>query len=88
MEVDACLLGRPPRFTGSEAEWSDGSFQARAHFNTVNRSMADHLDAVERNSERGVIRSSFGDVALRTDDVAAGTTFASVEGGTGQRFRG
>ena len=30
MEVDARLLGRPPRFTGNEAEWSDWPFQARA----------------------------------------------------------
>ena len=58
MEVDARLLGRPPRFTGNEAEWSDWSFQAGAHFDTVNPSMADHWDAVET-----LLLSSIGDVA-------------------------
>ena len=66
MEVDARLLGRPPRFTGNEAEWSDWSFQARAYFDTVNPSMADHLDAVETNSERVILLSSLGDVATET----------------------
>ena len=64
MEVDARLLGRPPRFTGSEAAWSDWSFQARTYFDTVNPSMADHLDAVETNSDRVIHLSTFGDVAV------------------------
>ena len=64
MEVDARLLGRPPRFTGNEAEWSDWSFQARAYFDTVNPSMADHLDAEETNSDRVITLSSLGDVAV------------------------
>ena len=64
MKVDARLLGRPPRFTGNEAEWSDWSFQARAFFDTVNPSMADDLDAVETNSERVITLSSLGDVAV------------------------
>ena len=57
--------------------------------------MADHLDAVETNFERVTSLSSLGDVAvenaedvLRTEDAAAGTTFALVEeGGTRQRVR-
>ena len=64
MEVDARLLGRPPRFTGNETEWPDWSFQARAYFDTVNPSMADHLDAVETNSERVIPLSTLGDVAF------------------------
>ena len=52
MEVDARLLGRPPRFTGVETEWSDWSFQARAHFDTVSQSMADHIDAVKAVGDR------------------------------------
>ena len=64
MEVDARLLGRPPRFTGNETEWSDWSFQARAYFDTVNPSMADHLDAVETNSDRVIPLSTLGDVAV------------------------
>ena len=61
MEVGACLLGRPPRFTGSEVEWSDRSFQARAYFDTVNPDMADHLDATK--SERVILLSFLGEVA-------------------------
>ena len=61
--VDARLLGRPPRLTGNEAECPDWSFQARAYFDTVNPSMADHLNAVETNSERVILLSSLGDVA-------------------------
>ena len=64
MEVDARLLGRPPRFTGNETEWSDWSFQARAYFDTVNPSMADHLDAVETNSDRVIPLSTLGDVVV------------------------
>ena len=48
MEVDARLLGRPPRFTGIETD----------------SSMADHLDAVETNSERVIPLSTLGDVAV------------------------
>ena len=48
MEVDARLLDRPPRFTGIETD----------------PSMADHLDAVETNSERVIPLSTLGDVAV------------------------
>ena len=65
MVVDARLLGRP-RFTGNEAEWSVWSFQARAYFDTANPSVADHLVAVETNSERGILLSSLGDVAAES----------------------
>ena len=63
MKVGARLLGRPPRFTVSEVEWSDRSFQARAYFDTVNPDMADHLDAVETKSERVILLSFLGEVA-------------------------
>ena len=63
MEVDARLLGRPPRFTGTETEWSDWSFQARAYFDTVSQSMADHIDAVEANVDRAIPLSSLNDAA-------------------------
>ena len=63
-ELDARLLGRPPRFTGNEAEWSDWSFHASAYSDTVNPSMADHLHSVETNSERVISLSSHGDVAV------------------------
>ena len=64
MMVDARLLGRPPKFAGNETERSDWSFQARAYFDTCNPSMADHLDAVETNSERVIPLSTLGDVAV------------------------
>ena len=41
-----------------------GFFQARAYCDTVNPSMADYLDAVETNSERAILLSSLGDVAV------------------------
>ena len=63
MEVDARLLGRPPRFTGNETERSDYSFQARAY---VNPSMADHLDAVETNSKRVILLNSLGNEATES----------------------
>ena len=58
------------RFTGSEAEWSDRSFQARAYFDTVNPDMADHLDAVETKSER-VILLSFSERWQRTHGICS-----------------
>ena len=62
MEVDA-RLGRPPRFTGTETQWPDWSFQARAYFDTVSQSMADHIDAVEANADRAIPLSTLNKVA-------------------------
>ena len=49
------------------------SRQEHAYLDNVNPSVADHLDAVETNSERGVLLSSLGDVATET---ALNTFFA------------
>ena len=60
------------------------------------QSMADHTDAVEANVEQGnpaeltqrrIHRERSEDVP-RTDDAAARTSSAPIEGGTGQRCRG
>ena len=42
------------------------SRQEHAYLDNVNPSVADHLDAVETNSERGVLLSPLGDVATET----------------------
>ena len=47
MEVDARLLGRPPKFDGSENAWPDWSFQVRAYLETVHGDMGSHLDLVQ-----------------------------------------
>ena len=63
MEVDARLLGRPPRFPGTDTELSDCSFQARAYFDRVSQSMADQIDAVEANVDRAIPLNSLNDGA-------------------------
>ena len=50
MEVDARL-------------GSDLSFQARAYFDTVSQSMADHIDAAEANADREIRLGSLRDIA-------------------------
>ena len=50
-------------FAGTETEWSDGSFRAKAFVDTVNQSLADHIDAVEANVDREVPLSSLNEVA-------------------------
>ena len=63
-----CVSARPDhsRFMGSEGEWSDWSFQARAHCDTVNPSMADHLDMQwKTDSGRMILLSSLEDVAAK-----------------------
>ena len=47
MELDARLLGKPPRFGGSETEWADWSFQARAYMDLLDNEIADALDQAE-----------------------------------------
>ena len=63
MEAAARLLGRRPRFTGTETEWSRWSLHARAHVDTVSPSVADHVDSVEANVDRANPLSSLSDVA-------------------------
>ena len=63
MEVDACLLGRPPRFTSDATEWSDWSFQARAYFDTVSKDTADHVDAVDAKVDIAIPLSTLNEVA-------------------------
>ena len=63
MEAAARLLGRRPRFTGTETEWSRWSLHARAHVDTVSPSVADHIDSVEANVDRANPLSSLSDVA-------------------------
>ena len=46
-ELDARLLGRPPRFGGAEAEWADWVFQTRAYFDTLGDEVPTALDAAE-----------------------------------------
>ena len=53
-EVDARLLGRPPKFDGSEAAWQDWVFQTRAYLEMVHDSLGGHLDQVEMNINRPV----------------------------------
>ena len=46
-DVDARLLGKPPRFLGDEAEWSDWEFATRAYLDTVDPLMGGQLDVIE-----------------------------------------
>ena len=46
-ELDARLLGRPPRFGGSEAEWQDWSFQARAYLDTLSPTTGEAIEGAE-----------------------------------------
>ena len=50
-------------FAGTETEWSDGSFRAKAFVDTVSHSLADHIDAVEANVDREIPLSSLNEVA-------------------------
>ena len=57
MEVDARLLGRPPKFDGSENAWPDWSFQVRAYLETVHGDMGNHLDLVQASPDTPLVLS-------------------------------
>ena len=48
MEFDAKMLGCPSVFDGSEAAWSDWSFQTRAYLETLSEDVATALELLSR----------------------------------------
>ncbi len=53
-EVDARLLGRPPKFDGAEAHWPDWSSQLRAYAETMGDDMGAQLDTIEAAPDRAL----------------------------------
>ena len=98
MEAAARLLGRRPRFTGTETEWSRWSLHARAQrrhsqpecggpcrFGGSKRRQSKPFELTQRRC----CRERAEDVPRHPDDAPTRSSFASVEDGVArQRLRG